>query len=79
MGSKKVHTVGKENSLEQFCPEEEQKDWWQLESCVYRGLFIKVGHLKHVYTLIEIPSETDRNCLCNRRKKVIPGTKSLEK
>lgn len=78
MGSKKVHTVGKENS-EQFCPEEEQKDWWQPQRCVYRGLFNKVGHLKHVYTLIEIPSETERNCLCNRSKKVIPGTKSLEK
>lgn len=39
MGSKEVQKVGKESSLEWFCPGEEQKDWWQLVRDEHRGLF----------------------------------------
>lgn len=48
MGSKALQTVGERSSLEQFCPEEEQRTWEQLEGREHRGLFFKVGHLRHI-------------------------------
>lgn len=60
MGSKAVQTVDESSSLEQFCPEEEQRNWEQLEGHEHRGLFFKVGHLRHIYTLTEITSWTEK-------------------
>lgn len=69
MGSKEGQTVGRRSSLEQFCPEGEQRKWEQLKECVHRELFFKVGHSKHVYTSTEIPSWTERNGVCSKETK----------